>query len=137
MMDGPWPAACERCRKVGEHSSYEFLAGCIIATLAYMHEADTTHELRDFLEFSHNSDPTLGESWRDSVPELALAIAIATIKAGDGLLSHRLVYVPPGSPLPLRCVNAGFARTPRVPTGRPRTRPRRVAAKIFAAREVA
>jgi hypothetical protein len=57
-----------------EQPDYEHFAGCIAATLAFMDEADTSGDNSDFLEFCDKSDKAFGDSWRDSLPELAKAI---------------------------------------------------------------
>jgi sulfatase maturation enzyme AslB (radical SAM superfamily) len=57
-----------------QQPDYDYFAGCIAATLAFLDEADTSADLVKFLEFCDNSDKAFGDSWRDSLPELAKAI---------------------------------------------------------------
>jgi sulfatase maturation enzyme AslB (radical SAM superfamily) len=57
-----------------KQGAYEQFLGSIASTLAYMDEADTSSDLKDFLEFSKKSDKEWGESWQKSLPELARAL---------------------------------------------------------------
>ncbi len=45
--------------------------GSIRSTLAYMDEASTTHQLADFKSFTEATDRVFGQSWKESLPELA------------------------------------------------------------------
>ena len=50
------------------------LIGTIRATIAYMHAADATENLRDFFFFSEATDKAFGDSWREAAPELAASL---------------------------------------------------------------